>query len=118
MRITTALTMLRLGLMLVVSASLQGEQLPVNAHMDIYRAGGYDDGSDGVAPAVFAFAPRRGKVLVFAGVTGDWACAYGETPYEADGTIVGGCYNPLGTIIGGPVGPFSGYRRARIFREA
>ena len=26
---------------------------PVYANMDLYRAGGYDDGSDGIPPAVF-----------------------------------------------------------------
>jgi len=27
-------------------------------HMDIYRAGGYNDGSDGIAPVVYSFHAR------------------------------------------------------------
>jgi hypothetical protein len=33
--------------------------LTVGATMDIYRAGGYNDGSNGIAPVVFSF-PARG----------------------------------------------------------
>lgn len=82
-------------------------ELFVNAKMDIYRAGGYEDGSDGIAPVVYSFPARAGRVLEFMSVGGDWTCTtIGVPPFSPDGTTAPGC-NPLAVF--GSVGPFSGY---------
>jgi hypothetical protein len=98
----------QLVLALAVSAPAQDvtAELPVNAQMDIYRAGGYNDGSDGLAPAVYAFPASQGQVLKFSEVSGKWTCSAGGTLFGSDGTASAGC-NPLASF--GSVGPFSGY---------
>ena len=78
--------------------------LTVTAHMDPHRALGYNDGSDGVAPAVYTFAARAHQALTFTSVKGKW------TYYVSGGVYFG----PDGEDTHGddypnPVGPFSGY---------
>jgi hypothetical protein len=104
MRISTALTALQLSLMLAVSAMAQGtlEQLPVSARMDIYRAGGYDDGSNGIDPVVYRFLPKSGQVLIFSAVTGEWS---GETGYNGPDGVTGESEQQ---IITNPTGTFAG----------
>lgn len=87
---------------------------PVYSTMDIYRAGGYDDGSDGIPPAVYAFPAKAGQVLIFSSVTGKWVCHVGDSPNGPDGSLAGGCYSPLGAIWINPIGPFSGYETANF----
>jgi hypothetical protein len=99
----------QLVLALAVAARAQdaATELKVNAQMDIYRAAGYNDGSDGTAPAVYVFPAGEGRVLEFADVSGKWTCsATGVVPFGSDGTSASGC-NPLASF--GSVGPFSGY---------
>jgi para-nitrobenzyl esterase len=60
---TNIATALEIGLLL--TGSLQAQSVltvSVSAHMDVYRAGGYDDGSDGTAPAKFTF-PAAPSIL-------------------------------------------------------
>jgi len=94
-----------------VSATPQdaGISLTVTAFMDPWRAGGYDDGSDGAAPASFAFRPKQHQYIVFPSVTGSWTCDRVLAEYGPDGVvgmINGVCDNPR-TIIG-PIGTLSG----------
>ncbi len=95
---------------MAMSASVNAQNvltgLPVSANMDIYRAGGYDDGSDGVAPAAYAFPSGRGHVLSFASVAGLWTCSYAIADFGPDGSTNGLCY---GHSIETPIGTFSGY---------
>jgi hypothetical protein len=46
----------------------------VNATMDLYRAGNYNDGSDGTAPAIYSFSALPGRTLNFSAVNGTWSC--------------------------------------------
>ena len=83
--------------------------LTVDATMDIYRAGGYNDSSDGIAPVVFTFPAGGWKTLTFPSVGGAWTCQNGYPEYSADGTTSGNCL-----LYGTPtnfnsIGPFSGY---------
>lgn len=89
-------------------AQTQGGQLTVSARMDIYRAAGFDDGSDGIPPAQFVFTAGPGQTLAFLKVAGMWTCRNaGGVPY----------YGPDGKTVGGPcppesnpaIGPFAGY---------
>lgn len=98
--------------LLMTAGALPQEQeqavitLPVKATMDIWRAGGYNDGSDGMAPAVYSFAARQGRILTFARVNGAWSCAHSVTRFSPDGTSAGvGCLP--GNISS--AGTFSGY---------
>jgi hypothetical protein len=110
MKMSTLIAVLQ-ALALAASASSQSVevQLPVTAIMDIYRAGGYDDGSDGIGPAVYAFPARAGRALSFQTVTGLWNCNYAITPYGPDGVTSGSCNHPGGESVSNPIGPFSGY---------
>jgi hypothetical protein len=81
-------------------------ELPDSAHMDIYKAGGYDDGSDGTAPAAYSFSARSGRILFFPRVTGEWTCSNPYPPFGPDGTTSGLCD---GQSIMSPLGTFSGY---------
>lgn len=106
-------TFLCAGLALVGTASLWAEDatvttISVSASMDLYRAGGYDDGSDGGAPAVFTFAAKEGQALTFLN-TGTWVCASWEPVYGADGSTTTPCLSPDGGQNIEPIGPFSGY---------
>jgi len=84
-------------------------QLPVDATMDIYRAGGYEDGSDGVAPTVYSFAARDGQYLTFSAVVGSWSCTGSVPEYGPDGILNGdGCVPPGGANMA-DVGSFAGY---------
>jgi len=64
--------------------------------MDVYRAGGYNDGSDGISPSIYSFAPSTGKILSFSSVSGSWACSAGVTEYTADGTTSSHQITPSG----------------------
>jgi hypothetical protein len=103
-----ALTVSTLALSLVVPVLAQNPadiELPVSAHMDIYRAGGYNDGSDGIAPADYSFPARPFQTLKFSSVDGAWTCSTGAAEFGADGTTGDGCP----TIDMETVGTFSGY---------
>jgi len=105
-KISTVLTLLQLSWALAMSGRLQGAgaELLVSSHMDIWRAGGYDDGSDGVPPATYSFAAGRGQVFTFL-EAGSWSC--GATPkYGPDGSTTTVCQPHS---IDNPIGTFSGY---------
>ena len=114
MRILTSVR--RLGMatvcLLVAAAQLAHaqttNQLIVDATMDVYRAGGYDDGSDGIAPAQISFAAGPNQIFTFHPVQGEWAC--GPYPlFGADGSVgTGPCDGA--TYVRNPVGTFSGIR--------
>jgi hypothetical protein len=94
-------------LTLVLAAPLLSQvTLTVNANMDIYRAGAYNDGSDGVAPVVYTFSAQPFQTLTFSGVSGSWKCTSGLPPFGPDGTTTG-C-NPS-QKINNPIGTFSGF---------
>jgi hypothetical protein len=98
-------------LALALAAPLLAQvSLSVSATMDIYRAGGYNDGSDGIAPVVYSFPARPFQTLTFSSVAGEWTCTPSVPEYGADGTgLSTGCIPPGGANIGNPVGTFSGY---------
>ena len=76
----------------VVPAMAQSQvKLTVDATMDLYRAGGYNDGSDGIAPAVFSFTAGAGQTITFPNVSGAWTCENGIPEYGGDGTTSGFC---------------------------
>ena len=111
MRISTCTaTVLQIGLALAGSLEAQNSTtLSVSAHMDIYRAGGYDDASDGIAPVAYSFPARAKQTLTFPSVTGAWTCSDGVPVYGADGTTTGPCFQAEGQSFKNPIGPFSGY---------
>lgn len=82
--------------------------LTVDATMDLYRAGGYNDGSDGISPAVYTFKARPGSVITFSSVSGAWTCYPGVPEFGPDGTS-SGCFQAGGQNISDPGGPFSSY---------
>jgi hypothetical protein len=83
--------------------------LTVDATMDIYRAGGYNDGSDGIAPVVFTFPARAWRTMTFPSVGGAWTCTPSVPKYGPDGTSLStGCLPPSGNDMI-PIGTFSGY---------
>jgi hypothetical protein len=84
-------------------------ELSVSARMDIYRAGGYNDLSDGVGPAVYTIQAGTVPTITFSGITGAWACAPSAPLYSPDGTTGPGCVAPAGGLNINPIGPFSGY---------
>jgi hypothetical protein len=96
---------LALGL---VAPLLAQVSLPVSANMDIYRAGGYNDGSDGIAPVVYSFTARPFQTLTFSSVAGEWTCNSSVPEYGADGTATG-CFNSAGQYVDDAGGPISGY---------
>ena len=69
----------------LVSAVVAQAQTPVtlqvNANTDIYRAGGYNDGSDGTAPVTYSFTAGPFQTLTFSSVTGTWTCSGGVAQY-------------------------------------
>jgi probable HAF family extracellular repeat protein len=79
----------------------------VSAKMDIYRAGGYSDGSGGSAPAAYTIQPGTAQTVTFSGITGTWTCNSTATPYGPDGATSGSCAG--GLHINNPIGPFSGW---------
>jgi len=108
MRISAFAIALQMGLALAGSLRAQ-VTLSVSAHMDVYQAGGYSDGSDGVAPSVYAFPAAPGQTITFPSVTGTWTCSYGVVQYGPDGTTTGPCNNIGFQYIENPIGTFSGY---------
>jgi hypothetical protein len=94
--------LLAFGLAVPVLAQVS---LSVSATMDIYRAGGYNDGSDGIAPVVYTFTARPFQTLTFSSVSGTWKCTTGLPAFGPDGTSTG-C-NPS-QKINNPIGTFSG----------
>jgi hypothetical protein len=105
-KVFTALTIAVLG-----SASLPAQDqisLTVNATMDIYRAGGYNDGSNGIAPVVFTFPAGGWRTMTFPSVGGAWGCQNGEAEYSADGETSGQCLTNGGATNFNSIGPFSG----------
>ena len=81
-------------------------ELPVSAKMDLYRAGGYNDGSDGIAPAVYSFEARAGRTLHFSSASGSWTCSTAIAEFTADGLPGAACY---GADISNVALPLSGY---------
>lgn len=70
----------------------------VNSTMDIYRAGGYYDKSNGIAPLDLAFAAKALRTISFPSVSGAWTCQDGYPTYGPDGATSGYCV----TAGGGP----------------
>jgi hypothetical protein len=105
-------TLAALALALLAALPLPGQNqvnLTVDATMDIYRAGGYNDGSNGIAPVVFSFPARAWRTMKLPSVGGAWSCQNGYPDYGADGETSGYC-----VVAGGPtnfnsIGPLSGY---------
>jgi hypothetical protein len=101
---------LAVALAMVDAISLPAQDqvsLTVDATMDIYRAGGYNDGSNGIAPVVFSFPAGAWRTMTFPSVGGAWSCASSPL-YGADGALAPSpCYNV--SNIPNPVGPFSGF---------
>ncbi|MEO8659431.1 MAG: hypothetical protein ABI693_13240 [Bryobacteraceae bacterium] len=81
--------------------------LVVSAKMDVWRAGGYNDGSDGVSPAKFDFVAGKNHFITFPIVTGSWSCGAGAL-YSADGTNAGADCNGPRHIVD-PIGGVSGF---------
>jgi hypothetical protein len=77
--------------------------LTVDATMDIYRAGGYNDGSDGIAPVVYSFPARAFQTLAFSSVSGAWTNSPAVPPFGPDGID-----QPPNLHIPG-AGPLAGY---------
>ncbi len=104
-----AISMLAFALSADLHAQTQ-VTLPVLATMDLYQAGGYNDGSNGIAPAIYSFRARAGQILTFSSVSGSWTCQNGYPEFSADGETSGYCVNAGGPADVSPVGPFSGYQ--------
>lgn len=104
-------TLINSTLALGIAAPLLAQvTLSVSGNMDIYRAGAYNDGSDGIVPAVYSFPARPFQTLTFSSVAGVWTCNSSVSAYGADGTSLStGRIPPGGANIGNPVGTFSGY---------
>lgn len=95
---------------LAVPLFAQGSQtLTVSAFMDIWQAGGYNDGAGAGAqpPASYPFTAGPGQALSFSKVTGTWSCGNGAVPNGPDGTNTGICFDTAVTVFN-PIGPFSG----------
>lgn len=100
-----------LAISLPGASSATGQQqvtLTVDATMDLYRAGGNNDGSDGIAPAVYTFRAGGRKTVTFSSISGAWTCSPSVPQYGPDGTSTG-CFQPGGQNIFDPGGPFSSY---------
>lgn len=68
--------------------------------------GGYNDGSDGIAPAVFTLPASSTQILTFHSVKGQWACG-SVTLCGPDGSQDSICQNLTGGFnIDSPIGPF------------
>jgi hypothetical protein len=78
----------------------------VSGNMDIYGAGGYNDGSNGVEPFSHTFRARPHQFVSFSNV-GLWTCADGAAnpaPWGPDGTraaVHNHCYGYGASIING-----------------
>jgi len=98
------------GLLVGLGGSLlaQGSQtLSVSAFMDIWQAGGYNDGSGAQAPVSISFPAASGQAITFSSVTGTWSCGNGAVPNGPDGANSGNCFDTQVTVFN-PTGPFSG----------
>ena len=98
-------------------------ELPVSAKMDIYRAGGYNDGSDGIAPTVYSFSARAGRIVTFSSVAGMWTCSPTVPEYGPDGgSLSTGCtgnnMNPIGTFSGYATTDFMGAMVGMFLEDA
>ncbi len=102
---------------LMGTASLPAQvSLTIDATMDIYRAGGYNDGSDGIAPVVYSFPARALQTLTFASVSGAWTNSPAVPAFGPDGidqppnlyTTGAGHFGGYGStdFVGGLVGIF------------
>jgi hypothetical protein len=90
-----------------LGAQVRVGELTVTANMDIYQAGGNEDGSNGIPPTVFSFRSGPGQYLSFLSVTGEWTCSSPAIgTFGPDGTTSGLC---AGQSIMNPIGTFSGY---------
>ncbi len=63
--------------------------LSISSDMDIYQAGGYDDGTGAARPFRYPIAAGVGTVT-FPAVTGQWTCQSDLPYYTADGTTLPG----------------------------
>jgi len=110
MRLGKTVTALAVVLLGAVPLPAQNQvNLTVDATMDIYRAGGYNDGSNGIAPVVFSFPARAWRTMTFPSVGGAWTCSSTVPQYGPDGTSLStGCLPPSGNIMNA-TGTFSGY---------
>ncbi len=110
MRLKKILTVVAATLLGAVLLPAQNQvSVNVNGTMDIYRAGGYNDASDGIAPVVFSFPPRVWRTMSVPAVGGAWSCLRGYPDYGADGESSGYCVTSAGPLNFDSVGPFSGY---------
>lgn len=101
---------LAIGAATAVAADPQNEiTLTVDSHMDIYRAGGYNDGSSGIAPVVFTFPAHAWQTMSFPAAGGAWTCQTGFAQYGPDGQTSGTCLTQGTPTNFNSVGPFSGY---------
>lgn len=101
---------LAVALLAAVSLPAQNQvSLTVDARMDIYRAGGYDDGSNGIDPVVFSFPARAWRTMTLPSVGGAWSCNNIVAPFNADGIRAYPATACYPTSIPGPVGKTSGY---------
>ncbi len=111
MRFRKVLTLFAVTLL---SAALSPAQkqltLPVEATMDVYRAGGYNDGSDGSAPTGLAFTAQANQTLTFPSAGGSWSCQAGYPAFGPDGETTGYCFTNGPPLNLNSIGPFSGYR--------
>jgi hypothetical protein len=110
MRLEKTFIALTVALLGAISLPAQNQvSLTVDANMDIYRAGGYNDGSNGIAPVVFSFPARAWRTMTFPSVGGAWGCQNGLPEYGADGQTSGACLTNGGATNFNSIGPLSGY---------
>jgi hypothetical protein len=99
-----SLSVATLALVIAIPMLAQNQvTLTVDANMDIYRAGAYNDGSDGIAPVVYSFPARGLQTLTFASVSGTWTNSPVVPPFGPDGID-----QPPNLFIKG-AGPLGGY---------
>jgi len=89
----------------------QSQTLSVSAVMDLWQAGGNNDGSTGgIPPAVYAFSAAAGQTITFSSITGSWGCVPTYS-FGPDGTT-NNCFGISGgedNIVIPPTGNLSGY---------
>lgn len=110
MRLEKTLAALAVALLGTAPLPAQNQvSLTVDATMDIYRAGGYNDSSNGIAPVVFSFPARAWRTMRIPSSGGEWGCQGGLPEYGADGTTSGPCLVNGGPTNFNAIGPLSGY---------
>jgi hypothetical protein len=88
MKIGNALIALTIALLAASLLQAQDQaSLTVDATMDIYRAGGYSDGSNGIAPVVFSFPARAWQTMTFSSVGGARTCQTGFAESDQLATV-------------------------------